>query len=240
MHRKRTSYLSVLTAVAALAVFGVQSARAQLTFYNTRSDFNAAFPGLAVEDFEDGTPQSSGLSGPIDNNTNNAAFQPGDILDGLRLDFPGSSANQYFFNNNSAYNTGNGTNVVTTNHGGNSLDLLFYNNDVTAAGFDLGASTTNTALTITYTINVFNGATLLGSTTTDVTGGTFAFLGISSSQIFTRMNIAQASFETIDNIAFGAATPQQTGVIPEPGTCALLATGLLPLAGGVLRRRRNA
>jgi hypothetical protein len=37
----------------------------------------------------------------------------------------------------------------------------------------------------------------------------------------------------------GGVRVAQAGVIPEPGTMALLATGVLPLAGAVIRRRRS-
>ena len=37
----------------------------------------------------------------------------------------------------------------------------------------------------------------------------------------------------------GGVRVAQAGVIPEPGTMALLATGVLPLAGAVIRRRRK-
>jgi len=45
------------------------------------------------------------------------------------------------------------------------------------------------------------------------------------------------NFTTLDNIAL---RPAAAGVIPEPGTLALAATGLLPLAGAVLRKRRRS
>lgn len=44
----------------------------------------------------------------------------------------------------------------------------------------------------------------------------------------------------VDNIAMTLVPGPAQGVIPEPGTCALLTSGLLPLAGAVLRRRRKA
>jgi len=41
-------------------------------------------------------------------------------------------------------------------------------------------------------------------------------------------------------VGTGFRSPSAQQIVPEPGTCALLATGLLPLAGAVVRKRRKA
>ena len=83
----------------------------------------------------------------------------------------------------------------------------------------------------------FNGAT--------VTGGTFTFTATSP---FTGFRADFANGQTSDQrgltqgkiaTALGVAVPAGSGVVPEPGTIALLATGLLPVAGAVIRRRRS-
>jgi hypothetical protein len=45
---------------------------------------------------------------------------------------------------------------------------------------------------------------------------------------------------TIASTPFATPPPPTGNVIPEPGTLALAATGLLPLAGAVVRKRRKA
>ena len=49
-----------------------------------------------------------------------------------------------------------------------------------------------------------------------------------------------ALYPEMDNTISGIVTDASQTVIPEPGTIALVAAGLLPLAGGIVRRRRTA
>jgi hypothetical protein len=43
----------------------------------------------------------------------------------------------------------------------------------------------------------------------------------------------------VDHLQYGGGA-QRAQVIPEPGTLALVATGLLPLAGAVVQRKRRS
>src|SRR6188768_3403188 len=74
--------------VMTLIGFAAPASAALLTF-DTRAAFNAAAPGLSVEDFEEGNIGAGGIEGfddPLDSSTNNVFFAPGDILAGLTLD----------------------------------------------------------------------------------------------------------------------------------------------------------
>lgn len=70
---------------------------------------------------------------------------------------------------------------------------------------------------------------------------TFLATGATETLTFAGSNLQGVSdeFWAIDNVTVTGAAPT-AGVIPEPGTVALLASGLLPIAGTVLRCRRRA
>lgn len=87
------------------------------------------------------------------------------------------------------------------------------------------------------TLSAFGvGGNLLGTSSANDSGGTTLSVlapGIRSVQITGTGSVAFDDF-TFNQVI--RVTPQQT--IPEPSTCTLVATGLLPLVGMVARRRR--
>src|SRR5689334_14012098 len=86
-----------LLGVSSMLLVAPRSAAAQVTTFTTRASFNAANPGLPLEDFEEATlaPSTFGnITGPLNTTSNNIAFVPGDILPGLSLvDNPGPDSN---------------------------------------------------------------------------------------------------------------------------------------------------
>src|SRR5690606_2102993 len=84
-----------VTAQAATPASMQADHRGGLTYYASRAACTAANPGLLTEDFLE-ADLSSGTSGtmpnPLDENTNNAIFQPGDILSGLAVESVGPLA----------------------------------------------------------------------------------------------------------------------------------------------------
>jgi len=76
-------------ALAALLLFAGGPARAALTYYDSRLDFDSGNPGLAFEDFEEGTPETN-FDSPLDSATNNAVFSPGEIAPGVSFSTDGS------------------------------------------------------------------------------------------------------------------------------------------------------
>jgi hypothetical protein len=87
--------LPVLRALAFLLALGAAAGRAPaqeggspLTFYSSEATFDAAFPGLPVEDFGEGVVPAGGATGcpsPLSSTSNNACFLPAQILRGLEL-----------------------------------------------------------------------------------------------------------------------------------------------------------
>lgn len=120
---------------------------------------------------------------------------------------------------------------------------------LTALGTTLyGLDDGNNAL---VTINPGTGATtLVGSLGIDIdepgldfdASGTLFAIGDGTDiyRIDTSTGAATFVATTLNGFEALAIAPATTGVIPEPGTVALLASGLLPLAGVAIRRRRKA
>ena len=76
-------------ALTALLLFGSSSVHAALTYYDSRLAFDSSNPGLALEDFEEGTPETN-FDSPLDSTTNNAVFSPGEIVPGVSISTDGS------------------------------------------------------------------------------------------------------------------------------------------------------
>jgi hypothetical protein len=229
-------WLLLLPACLFLIVGHSRAARAQLTFFSTRTGFNTAFPGLPVEDFEKARIAAVGISviaNPLDKTTNNAVFHTGEILDGLRITETGAHGGQDIglvapgiF--------GNPSKTPYNNFAGESLDLTFFNNNVTSAGFDvLDPVASNNPVNI----SIFGiGGVLLGTSTVNASL-TGAFFGVSSTSVITSISILSSNsglrFEGVDNVAF---TRSGTAV-PEPSGAALLLG--LTVSAGIFLRNRN-
>ena len=229
-----------LTALATLCLAQVGGpSQAQATIFNTRPAFSTANPGLPTEGFEAGIIPSSQIQqmpgNTLDKNTNNSYFSTGSILDGLRLTAVNSggapsSTNLDLAGGTSVHASGDNTKVIVVDVSTDSLNVLLYNNNATAVGFDLGAFSSNGA----YTVSVFNGTTLLRTDSFSPAANTYQFVGYTALQPITRVNISSNFFESIDNVSFGVA-----GVAtPEPGSIALL-TGFGISACVFVKRRKR-
>jgi hypothetical protein len=231
----------VVSALAGLVLLlTAPGAHAVLIFYPDRTTFDAANPGLPVEDFEEGVGDFTAFDAPLDSTTSNGTFSPGDILPGVSFtDNPGpGSKGLYFapapFNGAAWTSKGIGQAFPYTD----ALDILF-SPEVTAMAVDIfqniggGAQSANP---IEVLVSVYGpGDAFLGSEPVTVDPNSFGFFGVSSPlDLITRisMNSVVQNFESIDNVAFGAA-----GAVPEPGTLLLLGTGLLGAAVARARRR---
>lgn len=216
--------------VAAALLFAT-TADAAVTVYGTRAALDAAAAGLVTEDFEEavlGDPGATSFTGVLDSGTNNGIFAAGDIEAGFTMSTtdaggaPGS--NNIYVGKNFG---GVPTTVVSSNFFGENF-LLVFGPTITAFGADLsGFNGTDGSWTVTVrSAGGDEGSFVLG------TGG---FFGMTSTVAITEIYFDKPDTGgTIDNVAFSAA-----GVVPEPGTWALMIAGF-GLAGAALRRRRTA
>jgi hypothetical protein len=233
----RVCYVSLLTT----GLFGIAlpcAVQAQVTTYATRNDFNAAFPGLPLEDFETArvsNGNAANFAGPVDKTTNNSVFQAGEILDGLRVSVGTSSAvgtdNTFVSSNGFANYVSHAISFNGSDTTRPQITVDFYNGNVSAFGLDLTSNPDGNNLTL----NLFDGATLLGTFTVNNVQGAGTFFGASATEPITSVTIADGNFFGVDNIAFGSPA-----AVPEPGSIALLTGMGLFGAGFFARRHKNA
>lgn len=179
-----------------------------ITVYTVRATFEAAFPGLPLEDFEEGNAPPGNFSvcdSPLDD-TGDAAcgFAPGDILSGVAFqDNPGPDAASLIL-------LGAGTSLnpsmaVVANTFTDSFDILF-DPPVTAAGMDLHSTDApGSGPPDTLTIQVFDASNVLIDTDpAAAASGPGNFWGVSSPTPIGRISMLSSNnrAEGVDNISF--------------------------------------
>ncbi|MBE2199715.1 MAG: hypothetical protein IAE79_13960 [Anaerolinea sp.] len=210
-------------------------------YYGDRPTFDAAYPGLPIEDFENGLWAGGAILGcpaPFDASTNNACFTPGGILPGIRFqdnplnDAGGGDANGL---------AGVGAGVfgalsknIVANTFVDSFEILF-DPPVNATGMDMVHYTTDGA---TVNISIYDVNDVLIDSTSASATNVGAFWGVYSNTPIGRINILSTlssgdGAEGVDNVAFGVvasgpcSAPQDltwasvdpiTGTVPSGGS----------------------
>ena len=172
-----------------------------LTFYNDRATFDADFPDLPLEDFEEGTLPNArvrGCSRPVDENTDNRCFVPGDIEPGVSFTTPTSSGIALY---GAGFGGATSKNIIA-NRAKDFLIIDFTAGDVTAVGMDITAYFDGDP---NVQIDIFGANGLLGTTTAADTTASGSFWGVSSDEVITQIVLTSnlGKSEGVDNIAFG-------------------------------------
>jgi hypothetical protein len=224
---------------AVLLFSGVLPADAQVSFFSNEALFNSSNPGLFFQDFNDGNvgPGGDALCNlPVDENSNDGCFDPGDILPGIAFsssplinglvlvgpDFPPDF------------------NVLLTADQPDTFEILFSDGNVLAAGVNLGCFSMGPCNS-SVIVRVFGpGDDLIASTTVNgVTDSFDTFIGMRSTVPIARINLSAPVqvFEGVGSVSFGAPGAPAIPTLTEWG---MIATSLVLAAAGfmALRRRR--
>ncbi|MBN1659653.1 MAG: carboxypeptidase regulatory-like domain-containing protein [Anaerolineae bacterium] len=172
-----------------------------LVYYGDRATFDADYPGLPVEGFENTLVPDGNIvacDGPFDSATDNACFAPGGILDGIRL-MNVDPINQMVVIGDGAL--GQPSALVGPNTFVDDHDLIFYDGGVNAVGLDLWSPMGEA----TFDLYIYGpGDVLLGQTSV-LAQTTGTFWGVASNTPITRIRTTSTAGagELFDDIAFG-------------------------------------
>lgn len=210
--------------------------------FTDRAAFTALFPGLPVEDFEEGNAAAGaflvcdaplGAAGSVP-----CGFAAGEILTGVSFqDNPGPDAGSLVLLGPGT--SLNPTQALVANTFADAFDVVF-NPPVSAAGMDLHSTAApGVGDPDTVTIQVYDGAgTLIGTFPSVAASGPGSFWGIASPTPIGRVSLLSTNnrAEGVDNVAFGAAAFSGIPALGKSGL-AVLSVVLAAAALWVIRMR---
>lgn len=243
--------LSVPVLILTFVISGL-TASAQVTFSSDQGQFLLANPDLAFQDFLS-APAPPGdfvaCNSPVDADSNDACFTPGDILPGIAFsDNPDPDTGSLLVIGADFEFGNNPQGPLVTNVLADTFDILFSGPNMTRAGFLVGCLTVGIPCSDQMTIQVFGaGDTLIGSTSVAVSSAFNTFVGVTSDETITRINLSVtvnpgSSTEGILNISFGAPGPTPPPAvtnIPTMSEWGMIATALMLAAFAMLALRRR-
>lgn len=190
------------------SVDSIEEVTASFVTYSSRATFNNDWPGLPIEDFEDGkiaAGSATSCNPPLSiSPPDTGCFDPGAIQPGIQIsNNPGPSGGGLALFG-AGWSGNANTKFLVHNYGGQSMDIIFNPGEVYAVGLDVNTLFSNDLVTV----SIYGPSNALITSLT--ASGTIAgsFWGIASQDYITRINlIAQTAgiFAGADNIAFGGA-----------------------------------
>lgn len=205
----------------------VPASRGVVTTYPSRAAFQAAFPGLPMETFENGSATSGGFSvcnAPL-SATGDAAcgFAPGEIQAGISFqDNPAGpgTTNLILLGAGTSLNA---TQALVSNTFADAFDIVF-SPPVTATGMDLHSTPApGQGPPDIVAVQIFDANDVLIDTIpTAAASGPGDFLGISSSTPIGRISLLSTNnrAEGVDNIEFAGQPFLNIGAVTEADFCA--------------------
>jgi hypothetical protein len=206
-----------------LAKSGYQHAQApprpfkSLSFYTDRATFDSDYPGLPNEDFEEATVLPGGVSPcdtPINSQSDDSCFSPGDIVPGVDIQDNPSYSNMAalgpgFF--------GNPSKVVGPAAFADFLEIVFTTNETYAAGMLILSNVAG----VPVPIEIYSSDGALLGTSSVTPSATGVFWGVGSDQAIGRILFQSPDVDMVDDLAFGGTPGGPEGwatAEPESGS----------------------
>ena len=202
MNRSHGKRYCTVTAFALAIIVAATRAQSTVIFFDDRSQFEASYPGLAVEDFQASGlafGEVSGCNGPVLRGRDSLCYPPDALLSRIEVSDTSGLPGGVSVKAGDAPTGLLSTFVIKEGISSDSL-VLNFRGGVFAVGFDLLRSIAGSE---TWTIRVLAAnASTLAETTADVSPvGTF--LGMSSDQPIFRIEISSSiDEEGVDNVTF--------------------------------------
>ena len=207
-----------------------------LTCTNTNADFVdfqdldaflAQFPVHSFEDFEEANVadfDAEVIGNILNSSTNNDVFAAGDIVEGLQIVVNGGGVPNLFVSGVGFANYESHAISFDNSFDDPEITIEFLERGIGGFSFDLTSNPDGNDITV----NLFSGASNLGSfLVNDVVGSGTFFGGFSDTDSITRIELSGANFFGVDNIRFAA--------VPEPSSFLLL----IGLGATICRARRR-
>jgi hypothetical protein len=240
-HRKFAGFVFVM-----LFLFSLSPASAQVSFTDDEAAFLAANPNLLFQDFEAtkvGPGNVEPCNVPVDSNSNDNCFSPGDILPGIAfLNGPIFAPPDLIVGGQGFVDPGLPPGpVLLTNEFADDFEIVF-EPGVSRVGLRLGCASKGPC-DADVQLFIFNtNAQFLAETTVHVTSAFDTFLGISSSALIQNISIRNpdpntTSLKGLLNIRFGNAE-RNIPTLSEWGMIAAAAGLMLVGVFFAVRRRR--
>lgn len=174
-----------------------------LQFFLSPDEFGCT--DLPMEDFEEGRGNSIGFPSPLNEDSNNVVFEPGEIVEGIS--FRTSAGALAFFD---AFGAGNNTSkIIVTSSLADYFVIEFTTDDVTSVSMSVIAWRDRYPAT---TIDVYGSSGLLGQTVVNATSSG-VYLAINSNEPITRITLnSYGGAEGVANISFGDCDDDDDGV----------------------------
>lgn len=195
--------IPIISVLAFLFVISVRGSitQAAVIFTTNAPQFLSDNPGLLLQTFDRGNVAPGGLNScvtPVDSNSNDNCFSPGDILPGIAFstdpDFGDTNlAGPFWFGNL------NPRKVLVPDGSKQKSVITFPGNDVRAVGLELGClfDGNGTCVGQTMLVQVYGaGDALLGETIVQVDDKFESFLGINTDEQIERITFIDADLET--------------------------------------------
>ena len=207
--------------------------------FSSRANFDSAYPGAPLEDFEDTLLSDNvvlNFDGPLNSSTNNSAYAPGAIMDGISINAVINGGDGQLAVLTDGYMVGVPTTMVGANAFVDNTEITFSEDNVMAVAMDIFMPVAQGDIEIT----VYGPGGTVQDTDTLTVDADGEFFGIATDEPISRIVLSTPGGELIDNLSFALAPINMN--IPTLSEWGVIIMTLFLVGAGALfiRRRQTA